>query len=64
MKDKKGFWDGFVVGILLGFIGAIICMFNESESYSRGAGVGFLVQAIFIILPLFAFNCELANAYL
>ena len=30
MKDKKGFWDGFIVGILLGFIGAIICMFNES----------------------------------
>ena len=64
MKDKKGFWDGFIVGILLGFIGAIICMFNESESYSRGAGVGFLVQAILIILPLLAFNCELANAYL
>ena len=64
MKDNKDFWDGFILGVFLGFIGALFAMFNESESYSRGAGVGFLVQAIFIILPLLAFNCELANAYL
>lgn len=64
MKDDKGFWDGFVLGVFLGFIGALFAMFGGNEQYAKGAGIGFLVQALFIIIPLLAFNCELANAYL